>query len=371
MGIYIITLILIFIFGLLDLNKKLSDLLRNSIILFLYIIIVLQIGLRWETGTDWLPYLENFDKTEDLSILLINAFAGIEIGYGFFVLVVKKIVDNYSFFLIIHSIIFYWIIFLFTKKYSPYFFVSLIFFYSTNLGLVGSNRQLIALVLCLISISFVFKKNFMLFFLTVIAAALFHMTAIIFLIYYFLNQNFKRIYILFILLICFLIGKTNLPFIFFSKFGGVFGELTTSKTMAYTDGARTNMDENSLSIFGLLKRLFFIVLFTLNYSFLSKKLYYYKVLYNGYFFGLALYFLFSSSLLILVNRGSLYFNIMESFLISCQFIIFYKSKDKTIIYFVLFLVSIIFIFQSVSAYPDLFDPYKSLFYNTDFKRTMY
>ena len=107
MEIYIITLILIFIFGLLDLNIKLSDLQRNSIISFLYIIIVLQIGLRWETGTDWKPYLDNFENSQDSSILLINALTGIEIGYGFFVFLIKKIFDNYSFFLLNYYIYMY------------------------------------------------------------------------------------------------------------------------------------------------------------------------------------------------------------------------------------------------------------------------
>ncbi len=371
MEIYIITLFLIFIFGILDLNIRLTEIQRNSIIIFLCIFIVVQIGLRWETGTDWKPYLENFDKTEDFSILLINAVTGIEIGYGFFVLSIKTIFNNYSFFLFIHAIIFYSTIFIFAKKYSPNIFATIIIFYSTTLGLVGSNRQLLALVFCLLSLIFVFKKKLLPFFLLVIIASLFHTTAIIFGIYYFLNRNFKKLHILLILLICFIVGNTNLPFMFFSKFGGIFGELATSKTMAYTEGAKNNLEESSLSVFGLIKRLIFILLFTLNYSFLSKKLFYYKVFYNGYVFGLVLYFLFSSSLLILVNRGSLYFNIMESFLISCQFLLFYKSTDKTILYFILFLISIILIFQSISAYPDLFNPYKSLFYNTDFNRALY
>ena len=371
MEIYIITLLVLLFFGILDLNIKLSELQRNSIITFLYIIFIIQIGLRWETGTDWNTYLENFNNTDDFSIVLINALSGFEIGYGILVLSINKISSNYSFFLLIHAIIFYFTIFIVAKKYSPFFFATLIFFYSTTLGLIGSNRQLLALVFCFLSLNFVFKKKLIPFFLMIVTAALFHTTAIIFGIYYFINRNIKTKYIFLILLFCFIIGKTNLPFIMFSKLGGFFGELSATKTLAYTEGAKNSMEDSKLSIFGLVKRLTFIALFTLNYSFLSKRLYYYKVFYNGYVFGLALYFLFSSSLLILVNRGSLYFNIMECFLISCQFLLFYKPTDKTLLYIVLFLISIIFIFQSISAYPDLFNPYKSLFYNTDYNRTMH
>lgn len=371
MEIYIVTLFIIVFFGLLDLNIKLSDHQRNNLCTILYFIFVIQIGLRWETGTDWNTYLENFNSTTDSSIVLINALTGIEIGYGFFVLLIKKIFNNYSFFLLIHAVVFYWLIFLVIKKYSTNYFITILFFYSTTLGLIGANRQLLALAICLLSLNFIFKKRLVPFFLTVLGAALFHTSAIIFSSYYFLNRNFKKIHIFIILFICIIIGKTNIPFIAFSNLGGIFGELATSKTMAYTEGSQNQIDESNLSIFGLFKRLFFIALFTYNFSFLSKKLFYYNLFYNGYVFGIAIYFLFSSSLLILVNRGSLYFNIMECFLISCQFLPFHKSSDKTLIYLVLFLICIILIFQSISAYSDLFNPYKSIFYNTDYNRIMY
>lgn len=371
MEVYIITLLLIFFFGFIDLRLKLDDFQRNGLYFFLYALIVVQIGLRWETGSDWKPYLENFQNTDDYSTVLLNVLIGFEIGYGTFVFIIKKLFDSYSVFLFIHALIFYLGIFRAAKKYSPYFFISLMFFYATNLGMVGSNRQLLAIVICLWSLKFVFERKFFVFFLTIGVASLFHTTAFFFGVYYFLNRNFKTITLVFILIISFIIGKTYLPFIVFSKFGGLFGETVASKTISYTEGAKDVLTETSLSVFGLIKRLFFIAIFTHNYSFLSKKLFYYKVLYNGYVFGMIIYFLFASSLLILVNRGSLYFNVMESLLISCQFLVFYKRLDKAYVYFLLFLLSIVFLFQSISGYSDLFDPYIGLLYNNDFTREMY
>ncbi|WP_417939614.1 EpsG family protein [Flavobacterium sp. RS13.1] len=371
MEVYIVTLFIIFVLGFLDLRVNLTNTQRNWLIYFLYSIIVIQIGLRWETGSDWWQYLENFQNTDEYSIVLINTLLGYEIGYGTFVFFIKILFDNYSVFLFIHALIFYWAIFTTAKKYSPYFFVSIIFFYATNLGMVGANRQLLAIVICLWSLKFVFQRKAIQFFATIGFACLFHTTAFLFAIYYFLNRNFKTITIVLVLIVSLVIGKTSLPFSLFSKFGGFFGELAASKTAAYTEGAKDDIAEAGLSIFGLIKRLFFIAIFTYNYSFLTKKLTYYKVLYNGYIFGMAVYFLFANSLLILVSRGSLYFNIMESFLISCQFLIFYKKLDKVFIYIILLLISIIFLFQSIAAYPQLFNPYKSLFYNVDFTRERY
>ncbi|WP_281238852.1 EpsG family protein [Flavobacterium praedii] len=371
MEVYIITLLFIFVFGFVDLRLKLTDSQRNWLVSFLYVIIVIQIGLRWETGSDWVPYLENFQNTDDYGTVLINALIGYEIGYGFFAFLIKKLFDNYSFFLLIHALIFYWGIFRAAKKYSPYFFVALLFFYATNLGMVGSNRQLLAIVICLYSLRFVFERKLLKFIGVIGVACLFHTTAFLFAVYYFLDRNFKTVTVVTVLIISLILGKTDLPFQVFSKFGGLFGELAASKTTAYSEGAKDVLAEASLSVFGLIKRLFFIAIFTYNYSFLSKKLSYYKVLYNGYVFGMVIYFLFASSLLILVNRGSLYFNIMESLLISCQFLIFSRRLDKVYVYFLLLLISIVFLFQSITAYPELFAPYKGVFYNSEFQRTMF
>jgi hypothetical protein len=369
--VYIITLLFIFVFGLLELRLKLTVTQRNWLVFFLYVMIVIQIGLRWKTGTDWEPYLDNFQNTDKYSTVLINALIGYEIGYGTFVFLIKKIFDSYSVFLLLHALIFYWGIFRMAKKYSPYFYISLMFFYATNLGMVGSNRQLLAIIICLLSLEYVFERKPFKFFLTVGAAFLFHTSAFLFVVYYFLNRNFKKVTVALVLIISFVIGKTELPFLLFSNFGGLLGELAVSKTAVYLEGGKDILAEASLSVFGLIKRLLFIAIFTYNYSFLSKRLTYYKVLYNGYIFGMVIYFLFASSLLIIVNRGALYFNIMESLLISCQFLIFYKSWERGFVFFILLLISIVFIFQSISTYPELFNPYIGLFYNADFKREMF
>jgi len=370
MEVYILTLVLIFVLGFLDLRLELNNAQRNWMIFFLYAVIVIQIGLRWETGTDWDMYLINFYGTNDYNIVLLNSLTGFEIGYGTFVFFINKIFNNYSVFLLIHALIFYWGIFRMAKKYSPYFFITIMFYYANNLGIVGSNRQLLAIVICLWSLEFVFERKPFKFFCTVVVAMLFHTTAFMFAIYYFLNRNFKAAVIILVLIASFIIGKTSLPFFIFSKFGGLFGELATSKTSYYSATAEDSLAEGGLGIMGLIKRLLFIAIFTYNYSFLSNKLTYYKVLYNGYMFGIMVYFLFSSSMLVLVSRGSLYFNIMESLLISCQFLVLYKRVDREYVFFALLFISIVFLYQSIAVYPDLFDPYKSLFYNVDYNRSM-
>ena len=370
MEIYIGTIFLIFILAFLELGSKLTKNQVRIFSAFLFVLIIIQIGLRWETGTDWNPYYNKFIEVDDFNTVLLNAVTGFEIGYGLFSFFIHNIFSNYSIFLLIHALFFYSVIFKSLKLFSPYIFITLLFFYATNLGIVGSNRQLLALAICLLSLPFVEKRKTIHFFLLIFVAFLFHTTAFLFSIYYFLNQTFKIKYVLIFLFISIIIGKTSIPLNVFS-FGGFLGESASSKVLFYSDGAKEGIESQNLSIFGLIKRLLFLFLFSYNFKILSTKLSYYKIIYNGYLCGLFLYFLFADSLLIIVNRGSLYFNVMESFLISSQFLILSSRLEKSFMLLVLLLISILLLFQSINAYPDLFIPYKSIFYNLDFKRDVY
>ena len=128
MEIYLISIVLIFVFGLIQLCYKNLKVFNKLLSLILYVFLVVTIGLRWETGVDWNNYLNNFENTNNFETALINIIGGYEIGYGVLVLIFKKISNNYSFFLLIHALFFYWGIFRMGKKYSPYFFISILFY---------------------------------------------------------------------------------------------------------------------------------------------------------------------------------------------------------------------------------------------------
>jgi hypothetical protein len=365
MGIYIFTLFVLLIFSFLELRTELLDVQKKSMAVFVFCLFVFQVGLRWQTGTDWEPYLEHFNEVNKISNVYYS-LTGFEKGYGLFVLIIKLLWNNYSVFLFVHALIYYFLIFSAFKKLTPYLFVSLLVFYTTTMGVMGSNRQLLALSICLFALRYVLQKNDLKFFLLVAFAFLFHRSAILFLVYYFLNRDIKQSVIIIILVASFIIGKTNLPILAFSFVGNILGDVGAYRAMVYTGSYQD--DTVSLSIMGLLKRFLFIGLFIYNYDFLTSKLSYYKLIFNGYFIGLVVYFLFSSSLLILVNRGSLYFNVMEGLLLASQFILL-KDKHYTVNFLILlFIVSYFLFLQSIAGYSDLFLPYKGVFINTDVYR---
>lgn len=369
MLIYILTFSIFLIFSCCETFLNFDNTTKKLFYKILFLFLVLQMGLRWETGTDWNNYLENFNNTSTLDDIILNVLLGFEIGYGFIVLLFKQFSSNYILFLLLNATIFYFIIFKVFKQFSPFPIIAILLFYSSTIGILGSNRQLLAIAICLFSIRYIISNNLKIFILFILIAFLFHTSAIFFSIAYFLNKDFKKHLIFILITLTVIIGFTNIPMIFFNKLGPIFGEAAKLKSDFYVDKGTDS--SQSLSIFGLIRRILYFILFSLFYKSISCKYLYYKLFYNIYTFGLLIYFMFSSSLLILVNRGSLYFNIMECFLLSSIFIYYNKNFQRGIILSLLFIISIITFYQSISTYSDLFIPYKGLFFNTNFSRNLY
>lgn len=371
MEIYIVTLLLLLLFSFLELRCELTKSQKRIMSFILFAILVFQVGLRWKTGTDWQIYLDNFENTDDYNGVILNVVIGFEIGYGTFVFLVRKMTESYSVFLAIHALIYYLLIFSASKKLSPFPYVALLVFYVSTLGVLGSNRQLLAVAICLYALQYVLDKKPYKFFFLIAIAFLFHSTAILFCIMYLLNRRIKENIVILVLILAFIIGKTSIPLHVFSILGSSIGGAGESKVSAYTDGANAALSEHALSLVGLIRRLIYLFLFLYTSRLLEKKLKYFNLIFNGYLFGLVFYFLFSSSLIIMVNRGSLYFNVLECFLISSQFIILKDKLERCYVLILLFVFCIFLFYQSISAYDDLFIPYKGILINQDFDREMH
>lgn len=370
MTIYLLTIFLLFAFALLESNFTIKLNTNRLILSIIYVLLVAQIGLRWETGTDWVPYLNHFRSINDFASAspLKNGF---EYGYNILAFAVKFIFPNYSLFLVIHALIYYLLIFKSFNRYSPYFYLTLLLFYTLTMGMMGSNRQLIALAICIYAIRFIVEKRPISFFILIAVAISFHTTAFIFAIYYFLDRDLRPRTFFIILISSFIIGMSQLPFLLFSFIGNISGGNIATKIIFYAADAKYSLTENKLTIIGLFKRLILLSIFYYNHKKINKKLPYYNILLNGYILGIVIYFLFADSLLILVNRGSLYFNIMEPLLIASQVSILKGKESKTIAVVAVFILSIFFFFQSIATYPDLFLPYKGIFINSNYSRIMH
>lgn len=368
MGIYFITIFILFIFSFLEIITTNANV-KKAMMIITYLLLVFVVGFRWETGTDWDPYLQIFEDSTSLTDVFGTIFT-MEKGYLLFNFIVRSFTDNYSIFLILHAVVFYFLILKSFSKLTHYPQLALLVLFCANMGITGSNRQLLALALTLFGITFLIENKGKVFFSTVFGAFFFHASSFISAIYYFLNRRISAVYLTCAIVISFIIGKTQLPFWLFSTFGGV-NAYTVSKTMDYMELSGGAFQDQQLSLAGLLKRILFIGLFMLVRNKISIKMPHYNLLLNGYIVGIVLYFLFSSTLLVMVSRGSLYFQIMEPLILSSVLLIVDNKRLKVIYLILMLILSVSLFFQSISAYPDLFDPYKGIFINSGFMREMH
>ena len=142
MEIYIITLVVLLIFSFLELRTNLTAVQHKAMSFFVFGLFVFQVGLRWQTGTDWDIYLLHFEETNTISDVRLT-LTGFEQGYSYFVLIVNQLSKNYSVFLVIHALLFYFLIFSAFKRLSPYFFVTLMVFMPRLWGLLALTDNLL------------------------------------------------------------------------------------------------------------------------------------------------------------------------------------------------------------------------------------
>lgn len=228
MNIVFLTIFFAILFAFLESKKILKNgLMISFFILFLFL------SLRYDFGNDYIAYLNMFKEISNgiITIDFEDANA-IEVGwvylckffkpFGFFVMI--------TFLAIINCYVFYVLV----KKYVPnkyYWFSLFIYLINPFLFLVESSsmRQTTALLLFLFSIQFIVNRNFIKFAVFIGLASLFHDSAIILLLTYFIASpsiiNKKTIIIyasvfLFFLIFGEIVFRTIAPYIdlYFNKY---------------------------------------------------------------------------------------------------------------------------------------------------------
>ena len=334
-----------------------------------FLLLVLFIGLRWETGTDWESYVFVFEEINSISSLF-EYWGFMEFGYLLINFIVRMFTDNYTLFLLFHAVLMFYFLIKAFKSLTNYTQLTLMLFFAITLGNMGSNRQLLALSLGLYGLSFLINGNKRMYFVLIGTSLFFHLTSILFGVYYFLNRRIKSTTLFICVGTAYVLGKTNLPYFIFSSFGNL-NFYASQKTDIYLDSAAETLAFSDLSTLGLLKRLLIFSTFLVLRNRISPKFKGFDTVFNGYVFGLIFYFFFSSSLLVMISRGSIYFSIMEALLLTSVMYILPRIADKIMYSIFLLILSVFLMYQSIAQYPDLFEPYKAIFINTNFYREMY
>lgn len=168
-------------------NKMLM--LYASLIVSLYFI-----GLRGYIFTDWISYKEYYDYSPDLFTDNIISFikqSAFEKGYTIYIIVMKSICRTYEVFQFVDFIINVVLLYHFFKRFSCNILLSYVFyiiFFGVILT-VNLQRNIKAILIVLNSFKYIKERKFIKFFLFILLAMQFHISAIFYTFIYFLYQK--------------------------------------------------------------------------------------------------------------------------------------------------------------------------------------
>lgn len=321
--------------------------------------LIIMLGLRWETATDWNAYYTFFNQQEGVDFFEPND--EFEIGYVYFTRLIHILSSNYSIFLIVHAVLFLSLLYYsYQNLVTEYFILAITMYFAIYIGMTGSNRQLLAIAIGLLAIVQLIKKRHLLFFLLVALAFTFHTTAILLLFFLFFTKKIPWWLWTIAILLSVVFGLSELPNKIFGM-AGMLGEAASGKVEFYQGG-----DQIEGSIFGILKRLMLAFIFIFFADRLRQKNEHFDICLNGFLFSVVLFFLFKQ--LPIMGRANLYFNVMEPVVMVTIFSILKERVFKNLVLFMYFIIAIFYFKQSIQMYPDLFLPYKGIFINQDLIR---
>lgn len=329
------------------------------IMLFFYLSVC-----RWGVGPDWLSYLQHFQQIDSRGDIKDFIEKNFEPGYNLFTTINKQIVPYYTFQLFVIASIIYILVPITILKYSKYPILSLLVWYSMVIAYIFPVRQNIAAVIIFFSVRYIIERRKILFLLFVAIAASFHYSALIFLPAYFVFYRYvscKQMMVLLLLAVCIsfvsiYIIQSLLPFLE----NGMIGEkISKYLEIADTHTGGSAYSKHAMLVRGIINRSFLIFIIIL-----LNRYRRHNTLLNGWCNVTVLAFiLFSFTLPVSVPlaRVTMYYDLLQIFLIPYLFYLNFTRRSKYLIYFVLVMYLFIRFRGVVFNYEDLYIPYKTVF----------
>ncbi len=303
----------------------------------IFIALVLLAGLRYEVGTDWYAYLTFYQD--------IREAEKIEYGYEFINNLFSNMSIPYTFFLLFINSISLLLIYLFIRQNSIFVIIGALLFFSDlylYLNLSGV-RQAIAISITCLSINYAIKRQFSKFIIIVFTASLFHLSALVFCIAYFIPRTLIKVKDFLILFIFLIIGY------YFLQEISDFITVNTQKNANYY--LANNNEEYNLFwyyLIGIFKRLAIIIVFILLKYYKKSSNKNSQYFFNIYLFGFVIYvatFMLSPDVGV---RISSYFTIFEIALVG-NFVYMSEKKINKILIVSLFSI---FSFYKIMGYMN-------------------
>ena len=331
--------------------------------------IILFIGLRWETGTDWLSYIKIF-YTNDTSSDYDSALFGIDQGYILFNHIMYSVSSDYSLFLLVDATLAVGMVYVFIEKSTKFPNMAVYLFYTSYAitHFMGSNRRMLAIGLVCVGFLFLQKngrlwRGWPRWMVPFAIGAMIHRTSVAALPGLLVgSRRWPTIAVVLGLLACLVLGVSGAPFAALETLGNLLSKFTglaiVDKLTFYTSGEsdlNTNVSVVTQAILGVVKRSTVLAIF-ITYFHYAKPSDYALKLYKIYIIGCALYFVMVSAPIFQIV--STYYSIVEIVLLP---IIFHDLRGAKVPYSLYLLIIPFFLMVSaLSPYLELYVPYRSI-----------
>lgn len=313
-------------------------------------------ALRWQTGTDWFPYHNDF--------ITPNIRQDFEWGYVFYVNTIRWFTESYSIFLFITTLI--PLLLIHSTLYKcvdskKCFILSLSYFYTYYyLGsFFGAERRIVAIGLCFAAVGFLVKSNKINAFICIFLATLFHSSAAITVLFFFIQKIKLKflLYLMFLLVICIVPLNIYLSDIITVAVSNIPIDIIRHKLTVYTENSS---NYGGVNLFGLVKR--FVIYFIMSACVLrtylkdnEELIFLLKI----YISGVILYTVLTP-VSAMFSVLTIYFSIVEIILIPMVLTKLRIIDDAPffIVLFILYLCCQTYLI--LSSYSELFYPYISV-----------
>ena len=266
------------------------------VLLTMFLVFVLHYFYNYECVVDFTPYI-NFAKNCGNGFSVFQ-FLTYEPGYVLFNHLFMSLTKT-SLLVILSAYAFFILLFFRSfSKYSPYPFLS-VFLFFCSMYIDIPLRQAIATSIFVNSIGAIQENNLKKYIIYFLLATSFHLISLLMLPAFFLSRiRFSLSSYILILLGCFIVG------VLFDLKSFIGLLLHFFKKGAYTDNG---VESIGLTLGMVLQIVYFSI--SLYYLYLSSYDYKFRLIFNLYFIGLCIYFLFNS-IPAVATRGSEFFSVM-------------------------------------------------------------
>jgi len=328
----------------------------------IFFFFVFTAGLRFETGTDYFSYQKIFNQTNSIDIFLSSGQLSeipVEPLYALLNSIFKTLGLNLNSMFLLISFATNLILFSSLKKYiGRYVIFALVtyfcFVYFT-LDMSGI-RQSIAINIFLFAIRYIKSKSFIKYVSLVSIASLFHVSALLCLVFYFiLDRTYKAIYLLIFLILGFFIIYLKLEFITIlidSVLIKIFPSTAIFKLIIYSNADKPWGFNIKIIFF-----LFIFIILLYKRKILVKRFIYFNIVFNLLFFYLIIrMFLWES---IEISGRTIFYFIFGLILSLPMLMDLIKNKKSKFLYLFFFLI--FNFYQSFEFYfkTNMHNPYQN------------